>query len=296
MVSLVKEKHSESAHDGPHFGVVGAVGVRSDGECPFVFRPGLGELANGVEEMSQVVERPAHLRMVCPESRLADLQAALEQGLRGPELLEANEENRQVVEALGHIQVIGTEGRFAEGQCPFVHRPGYLEATLQSVKRPQVRQATGDELWVRVGIVGSDLQTPLHHLARAFEVAPLPVQEPEIVEAGGDIGVVGTEHRLTYGEAALVMGLRFRELPLPPQHNRQILQTAGDIQVVGCQYLPPDLEAPTRQGLGLDVGELACQLPHPPIQGDHFVQQRRIRLGRRVDRSCEEQEPTQDDH
>ena len=91
---------------------------------------------------------------------------------------------------------------------------------------------------------------------RVGPVALRHVEEGQVVQAGGDSGVVGPELCFPDLEAALKERLGLRISALQVVQNRQVTQAGGQSGVVGSELRLPDLEAAFVERLGLRISAL----------------------------------------
>src|SRR6266699_2515958 len=102
------------------------------------------------------------------------------------------------------------------------------------------------------------------HERLGFGVATLSLVELcQVVEPGGDIGVVGAKALLTDGEGALHEWFGFGVATLRPVERRQVVEPGADIGVVGAKCLLVNGKGALveRFGFGIltmDTQELSC--------------------------------------
>ena len=84
------------------------------------------------------------------------------------------------------------------------------------------------------------------------------VQRGQVVERGGDIGVIGAERLLADRESALVERLGVGVAALGLVQHGQIVEHGRDIGVIGAERLLGDRQRALVERLGVGVAALAC--------------------------------------
>ena len=82
------------------------------------------------------------------------------------------------------------------------------------------------------------------------------VERREVIQTGGDIGVLRAERLLADGEGAFVQRLGLGIAALRPGRAREVIQTGGDIRVLRAERLLADGEGAFVQRLGLGIAAL----------------------------------------
>ena len=70
-----------------------------------------------------------------------------------------------------------------------------------------------------------------------------PVEYGQVVEAGGGVGVVRTQHTLPNLQRAAIERLGLRQLPLGIVEYGQVVEAEGGVGVVRTQHTLPNLQA-----------------------------------------------------